>query len=288
MCPYQFDDHSCSDNIVIATLAMPVVDESYQFLQKKYPDIYIRNRGLAHHLAFVPEDSDEVKAVREAVDEYNEYLTKLEAIPGFVEYFKEHGFCVSKGEVVKQWSEEIADFVFSKKSYCFDTELRIIHDYLFDSSISVMFQATVENCTVNIPIGKPDTAYPDMINGKKAIWNWVDNGHDFCLKLWMLLGERESQNEESLEDEDAVHYDFDAYDQFRHDYVEPQLVNVFKKLESLGYKKSYTIKPEHEDPRWVDYGKTDGTIDLALVDLSFKDDKECMDQIELLLWQRVD
>ena len=65
-------------------------------------------------------------------------------------------------------------------------------------------------------------------------------------------------------------------------------MNVFKKLESLGYIKSYTIKPDHEDPRWFDYGKTDGTIDLALIDPSFMKNSLVMEQIELLLWQRED
>ncbi len=285
---YHFCEHSFSDMIVPATMVAPEAVDSYHFEYKTYPNIYIRNRGLAMHLSFLAEDSDEIKELREAVEEYNEYLTKLEAIPGFVDCFKQHGFCISREEVADQWSEEIADLVFSKKSYCFDTELTIIHDWLFDSSIPVKYQAIIEGEHIEISVGKPSTAYPDMINGKKAIWNYVDNGHDFCLFLWMLLGERESEREESTEDEDAVHYNFDAYDQFRYDYVEPQLVNIFNKLESLGYIVSYTIKPEKEDPRWFDYGKTDKSIDLALIDTSFLKNNLVMEQVELLLWQPSD
>ncbi len=288
MSHYSFDELSGSDNVIVAKLVAPAVADEYQFKREKYPDIYIPNRGFAISLSLKGHDSEEAQKVRAATEEYNEYLAKIEAIPGFLDYFKQNGFCVSRKEVSDKWSEEIADLVFSLQSYCFFTDLTIIHDYLFDCSLSVKYQATIDGEQISIPIGKPNTAYANMFNCKKAIWNWVDNGHDFCLYLWMLLGERGSQNEEAEEDENAVHYGFDAYDQFRHDYVEPQLVNVFKKLESLGYIVSYTIKPEHEDPRWIDYGKTDGTIDLALVDLSFKDDKECMDQIELLLWQRVE
>ena len=285
---FHFTDLAYSDNAVTAMMATPVAVDTYHFKHKTYPDIYIRNRGLAMHLSFLDDDSDEIKALREAVEEYNEYLTKLEEIPGFVEYFKQHGFCVSREEVTDKWSEGIADYVFSKKAYCFDTELTIIHDYLFDSSISVMYQATIENCPISIPIGKPDTDYPDMINGKKAFWNWVDNGHDFCFNLWMLLGERESQNDESIDDDDAVHYYFDAYDQIRDEYIEPQLANVFRHLQNCGYIQTYTIRPITKDPRWNCYGKTDGSIDLALVDMSFLNDEILMKQVEYQLWKPLD
>lgn len=285
---YHFDELSGSDNVVVAKLVSPAAANEYQFKREKFPDIYIPNRGFAISLSLKGNDSEEAQKVQAATEEYNEYLAKIEVIPGFVDYFKQHGFCVSRKAVADKWSEEIADLVFSKKSYCFHTDLTIIHDYLFDCSFSVKYQTIIDNCSVDLPIGEPDTAYPNMINGKKAIWNWVDNGHDFCLYLWMLLGERGSQNEEAEEDEDAVHYGFDAYDQFRHDYVEPQLMNIFNKLESLGYIVSYTIKPEKEDPRWFDYGKTNESIDLALVDMSFTKNKLVMEQIELLLWQPSD
>ncbi len=285
---YHFDEMSGSDNIVVAKLVSPAVDNAYQFKREKFPDVYIRNRGLAYQLSFKGYDSEEAQKVRAAVDDYNEYLTKVEAIPGFIDFFKQNGFCVSRKKVSDNWSEKIADLVFSKKSYSFYTNLTIIHDFLFDSSLPAIYQANIEGYSVDLPIGKPDTAYANMINSKKAIWNWVDNGHDFCLYLWMLLGEPEWQCQESEEIDVPVCYNFDIYDQTRLESVEPQLVNIFKKLESLGYIHSYTIKPEYEDPRWFDYGKTNETIDLALVDTSFLKNRLVMEQIELLLWQRSD
>ena len=77
-----------------------------------------------------------------------------------------------------------------------------------------------------------------------------------------------------------------GYDADRTRKFERQLVNIFTKLESLGYLESYTIKEEQEDPRWVYFGKENGTIDLALVDMSFLKNRLLMEQIELLLWQR--
>ena len=283
---YCFDETAGSDCIVVASLATSFPNKEYQFKREMYPDIHIPNRALAHHLSFQDDHSEEVESVRKSVEEYNRYLAKLEAIPGFSKFFKQHGFCVSREAVSEKWSEEIADFVFSKKGDCFSTELSNQDGYLFDNSIPVVYRVQIEDNIISLPLGKPDYAYPDTINGKKAIWNWVDNGHDFCLYLWKLLGEPYRQNEEAEEEDGAVCYCFDAYDQYRTEYVEPQLVNIFHKLESLGYIESYTIKAEQFDPRWVYFGKENGTIDLALVDMSFLKNKLLIEQIELLLWQR--
>lgn len=286
MIHYHFDELSGSDQIVVATPIASFQDKEYRFKRKQYPNIHIPNRALAHRLSFQDDHSEEVEAVRRSVEEYNNYLAKVEAIPGFLDFFKEHGFCISRESVSEKWSEEIADVVFSKKRYCFSTELSNQDGYLFDISIPVVYHAQIEKNIVSLPIGKPDSAYPNTINGKTVIWNWVDNGHDFCFYLWKLLGEPCCQSKELEEDENAVHYDFDAYDQYRAEYVEPQLVNIFQKLESLGYIESYTIKAQQKDPRWVYYGKEDGSVDLALVDMSFLKNKLVMEQIELLLWQR--
>ena len=284
---YHFSDHSFSDMIVPAIMVAPEAVDSYHFEHKTYPNIYIRNRGLAMHLSFLEEDSDEIKELREAVEEYNEYLTKLEAIPGFIEYFKRHGFCVSKEEVARQWPEETADLVFLKKDFCFDTELSIVDGYLFDQRCPVKYKAEIDGATIFLPIGKNAEAYPDCVNGKKAIWNWVDNGHDFCFALWELLGERSRQNEDD-EEADGVQYYFEVYDQIRSEPVEPQLANVFRHLQNTGYIQTYTIRPDRKDPRWNYYGKTDGSIDLALVDLSFLKDDLLLKQVEYQLWKPID
>ena len=286
MIHYHFDELSGSDRIVVASPTASFQDKEYQLKRKQYPDIHIPNRTLAHHLSFQDDHSEEVEAVRSSVEDYNEYLAKLESIPGFLDFFKEKGLCVSREAVSEKWSEEIVDLVFSKKNYCFSTELSMQNDYLFDNSIPVAYHAQIGEEIISLPIGKPDFAYPATINGKKAIWNWVDNGHDFCFYLWELLGEPYRQNEEAEEDDNAICYHFGAYDLYRGEHVEPQFINIFQKLESLGYIESYTIKAEKKDPRWIYYGKEDGTVDLALVDMSFLKNRLVMEQIELLLWQR--
>ena len=119
-----------------------------------------------------------------------------------------------------------------------------------DASIPVTYSVLFNNTELFIPIGKDSSAYPATLGEQRIIWNWTDNGHDFCFFLWDLLGAPYSENEDAEDDQDAVKYSFDAYDQFRHDEPEIQLVRVFSKLENIGYVKSFTIFPERKDPRW--------------------------------------
>ena len=39
-----------------------------------------------------------------------------------------------------------------------------------------------------LPIGKIGNDYPTRAGESPIIWNWTDNGHDFCFDLWELLG----------------------------------------------------------------------------------------------------
>ena len=118
----------------------------------------------------------------------------------------------------------------------------------------------------------------------KLFWNWVNNGHDFCFFIWDLLGGRYAQDEKSDNSESEVVYQFDAYDQVRNQEPEYQIVRIFHKLEELGYIRTYTIKPTAFHPMWVEYAKSDASLDVALVDPSFRHNRLVMEQIELLLW----
>ena len=165
----------------------------------------------------------------------------------------------------------------------FATDLVIFHDYLFDASVNVDYKVTIDETDVILPVGKDATAYPASISGKKAIWNWVEHGHDFCFYIWDILGGRMNRDEDDTESEPS-YWGFDAYDQYRGENAEPQLVKIFHKLESLGYIKTFTINPDDGSPRWVYYGKPNGSIDVALVDMTFLKNKLVTEQIEVLLW----
>ncbi len=290
---YHFDEICYSNHIIAAKKLDLTLDKEYHWTHYKYPDIHIPNRALAYGLAFSSANSETAIRIRKEVDDYDAYLTAIEGIPGFFDFFIQNDFCVSREDILKNWSEETADQIFSLKHYNFYTDLTIMNGYLFDCSIPANYQLQIENDLITMPIGKPAWDYPDTINGKKAIWNYIDNGHDFCFEIWKLLGKRARQDEDLPDDEEDdrdeeepyVYYYFDIYSQTRYDDPEPQLVKIFKKLESLGYLESYTLKSESKDPRWVCFGKSNGTIDLALVDLSFLKNSLLMEQIELLLWQ---
>ncbi len=265
----------------------------YQFKRLEYPDVYIPDRSIAWPLSFLSEDSPQKVQLREAVDSYNAYIAKLEQIPGFLKYFIESDYCVSKTSIEERWSKDVADIVFSKEKYVFKPDLIILDDNLFDYTIPVSYSLPLDGKELVLPIGADGESYPVSHNDKQLIWNWTEIGHDFCFSIWELLGSPYCKEGNFIEDDDSdddgiVRYSFDAYDQFRSDFTEPQLVRIFHMLEQTGYIKSFTIRPAKEDPRWRMFGKNDGSIDVALVDLKFKKNRLIMERIGILLWSKED
>ena len=283
---YQFNNNriSSAEETITASMTSTSFPETYSFQRLTYPDIYIPNRGAAWGIYLRPEDSEEKIRLKKEVENYNAYISHLDHIDGFKQLFISRNFCISKEEIAEHWSIQIAEEVFSKRSFIFQTDLRIIGNYLIDASIPVTYSVLIDKVELSLPIGKDSNAYPTTLGEQKIIWNWTDNGHDFCLFLWDLLGAPYWENEEAEDDEDAVHYSFDAYDQFRYEEPEIQLVRVFSKLENLGYIKTITVIPERNDPRWNHFCKSDGSLDCAVVDTSFLKNALVMEQIHQLLW----
>lgn len=281
---YRFDEKSVS-SAEKRIKALPVgmaKPEAYVFRRIDDSSIHIPNRSIAWEISVTPDGSDAKRKLSDGVREYNAYLDMLDGIEGFKEFFVDHGFAVTLDDVKTNWSDDVAKKVFSKKQYVFTTDLRIIENTLIDSTVSVCYNATIEGETVKLPVGRSSEAYPDQLGNKHLLWNWVGNGHDFCLFLWELLGE--PSNPEDEDEDNAVVYAFDAYDQIRFEPVEPQLVRIFNKLENLGYIKTYTINSIDDNVRWRFFGKPDGSIDCAVVDTSFLKNKLTMEQISLMLW----
>ncbi len=262
-------------------IGMPKPD-GYRFKRVDKSKVRILNRGLAWSISLSSDGSDAKRRLDEEIRAYNCYLDMLDEIDGFKDFFVEHGCMVSYEDVKAKWSSSIAERVFSKKTSVFSTDLRIVNNTLMDSTISVPYYVVLEDETVLLPIGKDAEAYPTKLGKRHLIWNWVSSGHDFCFSLWELLGE--PSNPENEDNENAVVYAFDAYDQIRFEPAEPQLVRIFNKLENLGYIKTYSISSADDSIRWKFFGKSDGSIDCAVVDTSFLENKLVMEQIALLLW----
>ena len=281
---YQFSDLSQSDVLLIAKKEQTNLAKTYHFKHLDFLNLVIPDRYLAWEIEYQPEDSMKKAALRKAVDEYNQYLQALEAIPGFLDEFIVRGKCISREFVEKHWSAATAETVFSLKPFCFETDLLIIDGFLFDKSISCRYQVEIEGNVSSIPVGSPWDQYPETIGKCIAIWNWADNGHDFCYDLWWL----ESGRYLIEPDDDETYYAFNDYEQIRDEEPEPQLVRIFKKIERSGYLRTYTIRPESYDPMWVYYGKSDGSMDIALIDPSFSDNHLLTLQTNLLFWAPVE
>lgn len=274
---------SHASSTLIATPAPCQVTNTYQFEFIESPNVYFPNRTLAWTLVGLPEEDGQKQKLCRQIDEYNRYLHTLTEINGFVDYFKTRKCCVSKDEISEKFSPEIMRVVFSRPKCMFATDLVVFQDHLLDVSLNVDYKVIIDEKDVILPIGKDAAAYPPMISGNKAIWNWVGNGHDFCFSIWEILGRKMTRDENDIESK-PNYWGFDAYDQYRDENAEPQLVKIFHKLESLGYIKTFTIIPDDGSPRWKYFGKPDGSIDVALVDARFLKNKLVVEQIEILLW----
>lgn len=273
---------ACSDKIVISRRAgstTKLIDYSLQHIER--PSIPNKALSLSIYYSNVPVSPQKIE---EDVKQYNNYIDFLNALPGFVTVFLKNNLTLRKEQALAIWSKEVVTQIFSLKQYYFETPLHIDQDILYDFSFAKLYMASIGGEEVILPIGKTESDYLAEINGKKCIWNWIDDGHDFTYSLWRLLGERYSQNDESTGDNQVI-YGFDGYEAYRHDgNVEIQFIKIFYKLEKLGYLESFTIKPENFDPLWRHFGKSDCSIDVALIDESFRKNKLLMQQIELLMW----
>lgn len=275
---------SSSEKIIIAHRVSPRAPVGYEFARLHYPDIHIPNRGAAWGFSFLPEDSEEKQQLRADVYSFNAYLDYLDSLNGFKSFFIDHDLCITRNDVSAKWSTEFAEKVFSKGAYVFSTDLGVFGDILVDTSFPVSYTVMIGDIKLALPIGEIGNVYPTQVGDSPVVWNWTDNGHDFCFDLWELLGSPYQQNGDIDDEHNGVTYPFDAYDQFRDEAPEPQLVRIFEKLEKLGYIRTYTIKPEHTDFTWNYFCKSDGGLDCAIIDKSFKKNRLIMEQISLLLW----
>ena len=278
---------SFSETTLIAKRDKISLPEVYSFNFLNYPNICIPNRAKAIMYGCLPEDSVPVVELKAGVEAYNKYLKGLEKIECFISLFQKSDYCLSRETVEKQWSNAIADYVFSLPHYVFSTNLQIRGEYIVDVSVSPTYTVEMNGNEVQIVLCADGHHYPRRMGDSLIFWNWVENGHDFCLDLWNSLGAPDCPtcfDNENDGGDNRPYYGFDYYDQIRSDPAEPQLVRIFNYLENGGFIKSYTIKPDDDDPRWAYFGKPDGTIDCAILDRAFLKDDQIMDYINTVLW----
>jgi hypothetical protein len=256
----------------------------YHLRHLAYPDIVIPSASTRWKIFFSSKEDEIKQNLLKDIAEYNQYVDQLKSIPGLIDSFVQHHLSLSRKNVQEGWSQEIADFVFSKREYGFETDLVIVNDFLLDRRMSFDYEVCIDGQVLTLPIGKTSASYPHHIGKHDLMWNWVNNGHDFCRDLWEILGSPYCKDKSGNAADDEITYQFDAYEQFRSNPVEPQLVAIFHKLEALHYIKAYTLCPKDRNPYWALFGKSDGSIDVAFVDPDFKKNSLVKEQIGLLLW----
>lgn len=300
---YSFaDNNSHSDKTLMAKLTDEGRMAEMQFQLKR---LNPQELSLEPYLNARVRDGDReaMGLIEKAVGNYNLLVDRINETSGFLDWFKEHGLCVSREEVELKWSFDLTSAIFENSSFPFSTDIEVLHwnrfapgrsiaghiegEYLISTSLYKRpYVTTIEGYSIELPIGEMGDYYPSAIKGKNLIWNWMENGRDFCCNLWFLLHDLSEQENIEDDEEPRKWYAFDDfYGQIRYDgYIEPQFVKVFQKLESLGYLTSYTIYSEDNNLFWKMYGKEDGSIDVATIDMSFRKNPLVMEQLKLLIW----
>ena len=195
-----YKDIACSDRLIIAQKTKTVnKPTNYKLQQIKRPGIPNKALALSIYYSGSPVSAQQIQ---EDVKQYNDYVTFLNEVPGFITVFTENGLTISKNQALTIWPEEVVKKIFSLNQYYFETPLHVEQDILYDCNFIQAYNVTIADEAIVLPIGKTSSAYPTKILGKTCIWNWINDGHDFTYSLWRLLGERFCQDEET-DDEDS-------------------------------------------------------------------------------------
>ena len=258
-----------------------------QLLKYHFPDVYIPNRSLAWHLSALSPDSDELKELVNQTEEYNRYIDFLNSIPDFTSIFCKNNFCLSMQDAKDLWPQEIVARVFSLPNYKFKTQLCILHDCLIDITYEPHYSLFAGNTQIEFEIGSSYKSYPEENDNSYFLWGWFsDDLRDVTFSLWVLLDELKLLPEpDDDSDEPQPYGEYAFYDQARYDMAKPSpnLLRCIQLLQKYHYLTLYTVKPTIPHPLWVFRGKDDGSIDLAVLDKSFKQDRLLLEKMKLIL-----
>lgn len=259
-------------------------DNCDAFRKLEFPKLEFQHDSLAWSYrvgAGGPED----EALRTQVQEYNTYVSKLEEVDGFMQRFAQAGYCLTKQEITDMWSSEFANYVFSFHSPVFVTGLEVIGDTLLAPCANPQCEVALADEVISFAVSDNSDSYPreNVAHTRKYLWNWYDSDiRDITAYLWEILWDYDLIPEFDDEDTAPDYGDYEAYDQARDDMEEPHknLLECFQILIDAGYATTYRIESVELKPWLMLRGKKDGSIELAVVDLSFLQDSGIVARLE--------
>ena len=232
---------------------------------------------------------------------YEDYVNRVTSANDFLAFFNKNGRFLSRQQITDKWSSQFSDYVFSQETNYFVPGLVVHNGYVFDPIIAPNYEITIRGTTIPFSLSTSDDScpknmtLPDLNNQKmlsyELLWNWnSDDLRDYTFYLWeifcdynLLPYDPYNHDENLVKDKD---YDgFMSWDQYSKEIDEAD-VNILRCMQLLyeaGYLEIFNIVPDVYSPWWSFRGKSDGSIDMALLNKDFKKDTLVLDKIRLVL-----
>ena len=201
---------------------------------------------------------------------------------------EENGLSLTREQINKKFGTTVEQLVFSLKKYQFQTEVCVMNSYFFVSDYAPTYEVeTPDGISIEFKVGDSDNCYPiNSSDGRKLLWNWMDEEKDFTYYLWQTFDTLGWLPEEQDYDKEPVksYYQLGNWEQARYD-VEPDanLVRCLHILAAMGYAQKYEIIPEQKSPWFSLRGYENGKIGLCVLDSSFTKNKVAVEKLKSVL-----
>lgn len=256
-----------------------------------YDNIMYEKMSDAWSLGFKKEDSPEIIEVKKQIEDYNNYIDKLNEIPDFLDIFKKNNYMLSVQTALSIWPKETVKTIFNRKKYIFKTQLFVYDKYLFNLDYEPQYEVTIDDERIQFKVASESTDSPLKTDKNYLFWGYYGSDlRDVTYYAWCVFDDLKIcpgwYSDETIEELEKNYAYFDAYEQARYDieYPDPNILRCLKLLKDYGYFKLYHVCDDTNRPLWRLRNKPDGTIDLGFLDKTFVDDKLMMKKLKVLLW----
>ena len=264
---------------------LPAVIDPYIFMPLSKDTLLFKNRSLAWKLDVTPKDDPAWQEIYKQFSQYNRFTQMLDETPGFLKFFIDHQYCVSRDQVSAQFGENFAQSVFSMPEYPFYTPLVLRDQFMMERECAPRYRIDVPGFgEAHFEVGDLCGVISTNMNIHNILlWNWSTDDRDLTYGLYdqfEFVGLINHDNEHKNYD------NYDCYEQHRDNMTEPDknLLRCLDLLEKMGYLIRYKIRPKVDTPWFVFQEKGSYGV-VATLDYRFKQDALLMEKLRLILAQ---
>ena len=243
--------------------------KQYQPIPEDYHIEILKDKPsfLEDHIAwsiYTRKDDDPVRVqLQKEIDEYNSVVKVILDTPGFVDFFLQHDLVLTKEQILEQFSQELADIIFTLKDYPFVHQLHINNNQLFDIASQKILEYKIDKSEHSL-----------------VIENLSEDERDATFYLCVQL-EKDGLMPENTQDDQMYDW-FESYEQARDDLEKPdgRVMRVINLLSEKGYLKVYSIQPKEKHPSLCLRYPCNGSFEVYVLDLDYINDAKLTEQIK--------